>query len=76
MTDEQFETLAKGLASQVSRRQAIRAFAAAGAGAMLSAVGIGSVVAPTCREPGRPCRSGSQCCTGACDRATGRCIWL
>jgi hypothetical protein len=76
ITDEQFEALSKALASEVSRRQAIKTVAATGAGAVLAAFGIGSEGRTARREPGSACRSGADCSTGVCDPATGRCIWL
>jgi hypothetical protein len=73
MSDDRFDELSKALATSVSRGRALKAFALAGAGGVLSLIGAGSASARQCRDVGSSCRSNAECCDRFCDTNTFKC---
>ena len=76
MSDESFDGLSKALAIAVSRRRALKLFAATAGGAALSLAGARTAFGDDpgrCRKVGTICRRDSECCSGLCDPTTGRC---
>jgi hypothetical protein len=76
MDGPKFDDFTKSLSTTTSRRQALKLFAAAGGGSVLSLVmpGRASAIAPgRCRKNGTICRQHEECCSNFCDPATLRC---
>jgi len=76
MADLSFDTATTALALTISRRQAVRAFAALTGAAVLSSIGIEEAVAADpgrCRKLGVICRRDSECCNNFCDPTSRRC---
>jgi hypothetical protein len=77
MSDQSFDELSKALAAPLSRRRAVKLFAATAGGTMLSLMGprrASAVIPGRCRNAGTICRQSSECCSGLCDANTGRCV--
>ena len=63
MGTEQFDDLARMLATGTPRRQALKLFGATLAGGMLAWLGGGpTAAAAPCRAAGRTCKTTDQCC--------------
>lgn len=74
MEDQRFDEIARLLAGQTSRRQALKALAATTVGSLLGLRAFGDVVAAkSCTPNGRHCSAKTQCCSGFCDSTTGKC---
>ncbi|MDQ3779874.1 MAG: hypothetical protein M3354_04905 [Chloroflexota bacterium] len=66
MDDSRFDNLVKALTSESrSRRGVLRGLAAGLLGIGLSTLGSGARAA-ACKQNGRRCRNGNQCCSGLC----------
>ncbi len=68
MGPSRFDELTKALARSTSRRQALRAIAAA-VGGLLGLGGVGTALA-NCKPNGIGCNISSQCCSGGCCHGT------
>ena len=62
---QQFDELAKALASGQSRREALRKFIGGVAGVVLASV-PGRAAADECKRAGKACKKDVQCCSGVC----------
>lgn len=69
MDQHRFDALITTLATEPrSRRGALRLIASAALAGLLAHAGIGAPAAEAaaCKQNGRPCRNGNQCCSGLC----------
>ena len=73
MGDDQFDQFARQLAGPVSRRQAVKLFAATTAAGVLGLVGAGEAEAGRCRKLRHKCRQNYECCSFYCNPSTGLC---
>ena len=69
--DNQFDELAKGLAQSATRRQALKKFGVAAAGALLACFGLANSAEAgrkTCLPTGSPCSllAPKECCSHVC----------
>lgn len=75
--EHSFDGLARGLASGMSRRQALKLLGASLAGGLLAlfgGVGAASAADAGCKRPGKKCSTNSQCCSEICANGTCACI--
>ena len=70
--EHSFDELARGLASGISRRQALKVLGGSLAGGLLAVFGVGGVAAADeeCKPNGKKCRKNAQCCSGSCANGT------
>jgi hypothetical protein len=77
MDPTKFDEFTKVLATQTSRRQALKAvakaFAATALGTLLAQNGIGVASATNCQPLGHNCGADEQCCSHFCDHSTHVC---
>ena len=74
MDDVQFDELTKKLAAPVSRRHAMKLFAATAATSVAGlAGGAGEAAAGRCFKLKHPCRQNYECCSFYCNPSTGHC---
>jgi hypothetical protein len=69
---EPFDDLARGLASGMSRREALKLLGGGLAGGLLVFLGVGRAAAdpPGCKRNGKHCKRDEQCCSGNCESGT------
>jgi hypothetical protein len=68
-----FDTFTRSLATRQSRRVAVRTLLTGAGGAALAIFGIGDgASAEGCKQSGKACSKGNQCCSGNCAPPTGK----
>jgi hypothetical protein len=73
--NDKFDQWAKGLAQSTTRRQALKKFGVGLAVTGLAALGLASRAKAAqggCKASGKPCHSGSECCSGYCLGSYGK----
>jgi hypothetical protein len=86
MNGGRFDAMAMVLVASGSRRQVVRALAGLGLGVVVGPLAVGrgrkagAVCQPgeacACKRDGKPCAADAQCCSGVCNRRSGKCICL
>ena len=72
--NDKFDELTKKLAQSVTRRGALKKFGAGLAGIALASLGLTSKAEAhprPCLPSGSTCKSGHECCSGACVKGAG-----
>jgi hypothetical protein len=70
---DRFDRIAKTLTTQPSRRRMLSTLASLALGGAVVSAGRDEAAADHCRAPGKPCRKGTQCCSGFCNKRRGKC---